>query len=58
MQRLEVSGVVRLIYGSLRVKGLRCFATHRKVAVSIPAGVNGIFNRHTLHRLLVRWLDN
>ena len=43
MQRLEVSGAVRPIYGSLGVKRLRCCATNRKVAGSIPAGVSGFF---------------
>jgi hypothetical protein len=43
MQRLEVNGAVRPIYGSLGVKRLRCFATHRKVAGPIPDGVIGIF---------------
>ena len=43
MQRLEVSGAVRLIYGSLGVRRLRCCATNRKVTVSIPAGVSGFF---------------
>ena len=69
MQRLEVSGAVRLIYRSLGVKRLimyknsysfyamlltlvgtavaqwlRCCATNRKVAGSIPDGVIGIFH--------------
>ena len=43
MQRLEVSGAVRPLYGSLGVRGLRCCATNRKVAGSIPAGVSGFF---------------
>ena len=36
MQRLEVSGAVRPIYGSLGVKSLRKCAASRKVAGSIP----------------------
>ena len=53
MQRLEVSGAVRPIYGSLGVKRLiigtavaqclRCCATNRMVAGSIPDRVIGIF---------------
>ena len=63
MKRLEVSGAVRPIYGSLRVKQiflsklavrvcfgtavaqwLRCCATNRKVAGSIPDYVIGMFH--------------
>jgi len=43
MQRLEVSGAVRPLQGSLGVKGLRCCATNREVDCSIPAGVSGFF---------------
>jgi hypothetical protein len=43
MQRLEVSVAVRPLEWSLGVKGLRCCATNRKVAVSIPASVSGFF---------------
>ena len=43
MQRLEVSGVVRPIYRSLGVKGLRCCATNSKVTGSIPADVSVFF---------------
>ena len=44
MQRLQVSGAVRPLQGSLGAKGLRCGATNRKVACSIPDGVIGIFH--------------
>ena len=46
MQCLEVSGAVGLIYRSLGVKGLRCYATNRKIAGSIPDGVIRNFHWH------------
>ena len=56
MKRLEVSGAVRPVYGSLGVERLiigtavaqclRCCATNRMVAGSIPDGVIGIFRWH------------
>ena len=45
MQRLEVNGAVRPLYGSLGVKRLRHCATSRKVADSIPDGGTGFFKR-------------
>jgi len=39
MQRLEFSGAVRPIYGSLGVKRLRCFNDYiRQLHVSAPTG--------------------
>ena len=46
MQRLEVSGAVRPLYGSLGVKRLRRCDTNRKVAGWIPDGVIGILHCH------------
>ena len=48
MQRLEVSGVVRLIYGSLGVKGLII----KKMAKFVSSSFlnNTAFNRASLHK--------
>ena len=49
MQRLEVSGVVRLIYGSLGVKGLTLI---KKMAKFVSSSFlnNTAFNRASLHK--------
>ena len=40
MQRLEVSGAVRPIYGSLGVKWLRCIVASRKKVVKESVGIS------------------
>ena len=42
-QHVEFTSV-GLVTGTAVAQWLRCCATNRKVAVSIPAGVNGLFN--------------
>ena len=37
-----------MFWGTAVARCLRCFATNRKVAVSIPAGVIGIFHWHKI----------
>jgi len=42
MQRLEVSGAVRLIYRSLGVKGLKKTVTRQQILISPPPTPNEI----------------
>jgi len=42
MQRLEVSGVVRLIYRSLGVKGLKCFIPNYCLLIKASSPINAI----------------
>ena len=42
------------VWGTVVAQWLRCCATNRKVAGSIPAGVTGIFHRHKI-LLIALW---